>query len=42
MSKLLGHKSIVQTQVYAKMTNKMVPEAIDGLPALTISGEGRA
>jgi integrase len=36
VSKLLGHKSIAQTQVYAKMTNKMGREAIDGLSAIDI------
>jgi integrase len=41
VSKLLGHKSIVQTQVYAKMTNKMGREAINGLSAIDIKGAAK-
>ena len=34
VSKLLGHKSIKMTEIYAKVTNKKTDEAVTKLPAL--------
>ncbi|GHT83315.1 phage integrase family site specific recombinase [Spirochaetia bacterium] len=43
VSKLLGHTDLKTTQVYAKMTNKMGREAVEGLPAISIKQDrGRA
>jgi integrase len=39
LSKLLGHKNVKTTQVYAKATDKMKREAVNALPDITI---GRA
>ena len=35
-SKLLGHKSLATTQVYATVTNKAKRRAVDSLPSLEI------
>jgi integrase len=37
ISKLLGHKNIQHTQVYAKATDKLRRQAVDALPAIDIS-----
>ena len=37
MSKLLGHKSVKTTQVYAKATDKMKRAAVDALPAIDLN-----
>ena len=36
LSKLLGHKNVKTTQVYAKATDKMKREAVNALPVITI------
>jgi integrase len=38
LSKLLGHKSVKTTQVYAKATDKMKRQAVDALPAIELQG----
>ena len=38
VSKLLGHKNVKTTQVYAKATDKMKREAVNALPEIKISG----
>jgi integrase len=40
VSKLLGHKNVKTTQVYAKATDKMKREAVNALPVIDIA-EGR-
>jgi site-specific recombinase XerD len=37
VSKLLGHRDIATTQIYAKIIDKKKEEAVDMLPALNIS-----
>ena len=36
VSKLLGHKELSTTQIYAKMTNEKLKEAVDRLPVINI------
>jgi site-specific recombinase XerD len=36
VSKLLGHKNVKTTQVYAKATDKMKREAVNALPEIII------
>lgn len=42
VSKLLGHKSIVSTQVYAHVRDKRKLSAVQGLPRIKIDGASRA
>ena len=37
VSKLLGHKDIATTQIYAKIIDKKKEEAVDMLPALEVN-----
>jgi integrase len=38
LSKLLGHKNVKTTQVYAKATDKMKREAVNALPVIELQG----
>jgi site-specific recombinase XerD len=37
VSKLLGHRNIATTQIYAKIIEKKKEEAVDMLPALEVN-----
>jgi integrase len=40
VSKLLGHKSVKTTQIYAKATDKMKRQAVDALPVIDMAKKG--